>query len=162
MVKTEQKEIAFDIYQPFGPSILKTKLPSLYVDALNAQADKILKDKKLSKERDWSHNLAGNVKKEISIDHIAIKTFPEFLSEVKERDAQWPLMWIFLWKIHLKVSMSEETKYDKRAKNIRYRFDREGFKKARWEQLERKEKDYWRGSIQQWDQDRSIYAKKRV
>jgi hypothetical protein len=50
--------------------------------------------------------------------------------------------------------MSEETKYDKRAKNIRYRFDREGFKKARWEQLERKEKDFWRGSVQQWDQDR--------
>ena len=57
--------------------------------------------------------------------------------------------------------MSEETKYDKRAKNIRYRFDREGFKKARWEQLEGKEKDYWRSSVQQWDQDRSIHAKKR-
>ena len=58
--------------------------------------------------------------------------------------------------------MSEETKYDKRAKNIRYRYDREGFKNARWEQLERKEKDYWRGSVQQLDQDRSIHAKKRV
>ena len=58
--------------------------------------------------------------------------------------------------------MSEETKYDKRAKNIRYKYDREGFKNARWEQLERKEKDYWRGVVQQWDQDRSINAKKRV
>ena len=58
--------------------------------------------------------------------------------------------------------MSEETNYDKRAKNIRYKFDKEGFKKARWEQLARKEKDFWRGSVQQWDQDRSIYAKKRV
>tara|TARA_R110000824_G_scaffold47635_1_gene135448 strand:- start:336 stop:512 length:177 start_codon:yes stop_codon:yes gene_type:complete len=58
--------------------------------------------------------------------------------------------------------MSEETKYDKRAKNIRYKYDREGFKNARWEQLERKEKDYWRGVVQQWDQDRSIHAKKRV
>ena len=58
--------------------------------------------------------------------------------------------------------MSEETKYDKRAKNIRYRYDREGFKKARWEQLERKEKDFWSGSVQQWDQARSINAKKRV
>ena len=51
--------------------------------------------------------------------------------------------------------MSEETKYDKRAKNIRYRFDKEGFKKARGEQLDRKEKDFWRGSVQQWDQDRN-------
>tara|TARA_R100001143_G_scaffold16685_1_gene18735 strand:- start:215 stop:868 length:654 start_codon:yes stop_codon:yes gene_type:complete len=88
MVETEQKEIAFDIYQPFGPSILKTKLPSLYVDALNAQADKILKDKKLSKKRDWSHNLAGNVKKEISIDHMAIKTFPEFLATISQEYAK--------------------------------------------------------------------------
>jgi len=51
--------------------------------------------------------------------------------------------------------MSEETKYDKRAKNIRYKFDKEGFKKARWKQLDRKEKDFWRGSVQQWDQDRN-------
>ena len=88
MVETEQKEIAFDIYQPFGPSILKTKLPDLYVDALNKQVDKVLKDKKLSKERDWSHNLAGNVKKEISIDHIAIKTFPEFLATISQEYAK--------------------------------------------------------------------------
>ena len=88
MVKTEQKEIGFDIYQPFGPSILKTKLPDLYVDALNKQTDKVLKDKKLSKERDWSHNLAGNVKKEISIDHMAIKTFPEFLATISQEYAK--------------------------------------------------------------------------
>ena len=42
MVKTEELQIAFDIYQPFGPSILKTKLPQLYVDALNAQTDSVL------------------------------------------------------------------------------------------------------------------------
>ena len=55
-----------------------------------------------------------------------------------------------------------ETKYDKQAKNLLYRFDKEGFRKARWEQLERKEKDYWRGRVQQWSQDRSIHAKARV
>ena len=54
------------------------------------------------------------------------------------------------------------TKYDKQAKNLRSRFDKEGFKRARWEQLERKEKDYWRGRVQQWSQDRSIHAKARV
>jgi hypothetical protein len=51
--------------------------------------------------------------------------------------------------------MSDETKYDKRAKNLRYRFDKDGFSKARWEQLDRKEKDYWRGRVQQWEQDRA-------
>ena len=66
-----EEQISFDIYQPFGPSILKTKLPQVYVDALNKQSDDILNDEEKSKERDWSHNLAGNVKKEIS---RAIKT----------------------------------------------------------------------------------------
>jgi hypothetical protein len=51
--------------------------------------------------------------------------------------------------------MSDETKYDKPAKSLRYRFDKEGFKKARWEQLSIKEKDYWRGRVQQWHQDRN-------
>tara|TARA_R100000030_G_scaffold2549_1_gene2038 strand:+ start:552 stop:722 length:171 start_codon:yes stop_codon:yes gene_type:complete len=51
--------------------------------------------------------------------------------------------------------MSEETKYDKRAKNLRYRFDKEGFRRYRWEQLDRKEKDYWRGRVQQWEQDKN-------
>ena len=78
------EELKFDIYQPFGPSILKTKLPQAYVDALNQQSDKILNDEKLSKEHDWSHNLAGNVKKEIAIDHMAIKGFPEFLAVMSE------------------------------------------------------------------------------
>jgi len=51
--------------------------------------------------------------------------------------------------------MSDETKYDKRAKNLRYRFDKDGFRRARWEQLDRKEKDYWRGRVQQWEQDKA-------
>jgi len=73
------QEISYDIYQPFGPSILKVKMPQAYVNLLNAEADRILYDEKLSKEYDWSHNLAGNVKKEIAIDPSKIKGLPEFL-----------------------------------------------------------------------------------
>ena len=73
------QELQYDIYQPFGPSILKVSMPQGYVDLLNAQADGILFDEKLSEERDWSHNLAGNVKKEVAINHNEIKGFPEFL-----------------------------------------------------------------------------------
>ena len=51
--------------------------------------------------------------------------------------------------------MAEETKYDKQAKHLRYRFDRESVKKMGWEKIDRKEKDYWRGRVQQWNQDRS-------
>jgi len=79
------QDISYDIYQPFGPSILKVKMPQGYVNLLNAEADKILHDEKLSKKYDWSHNLAGNVKKEIAIDHNKIKGFPEFLVTMSDQ-----------------------------------------------------------------------------
>ena len=72
-------ELKYDIYQPFGPSILKTTLPQSFINLLNAEADTILHDEKLSKEHDWSHNLAGNVKKEVAIDQNKIPNFPEFM-----------------------------------------------------------------------------------
>ena len=78
MAAQTKTELKYDIYQPFGPSILKVKLPQNYVNLLNTEADRILHDEKLSKEHDWSHNLAGNVKKEIAIDHNKIKGLPEF------------------------------------------------------------------------------------
>ena len=79
MVEQIQTELKYDIYQPFGPSILKTTLPQGFVNLLNAEADRILHDDNLSKEHDWSHNLAGNVKKEVAIDQNKIPNFPEFM-----------------------------------------------------------------------------------
>ena len=79
MVEQIQTELKYDIYQPFGPSILKTTLPQGFVNLLNAEADHILYDDNLSKEHDWSHNLAGNVKKEFAIDQNKIPNFPEFM-----------------------------------------------------------------------------------
>ena len=78
------KKIKYDIYQPFGPSILKVRMPQGYVNLINAEADRILYDEKLSKEKDWSHNLAGNVRKEIEIDHNKIENFPEFLAAMSK------------------------------------------------------------------------------
>ena len=74
----DNQEINYDIYQPFVPSILKVKMPQSYVNLLNVEADTILYDEKLSKKHDWSHNLAGNVKKEIAIDPSKIKDFQNF------------------------------------------------------------------------------------
>ena len=79
------QEINYDIYQPFGPSILKVKMPQAYVNLLNTESDRILHDEKLSKKHDWSHNLAGNVKKEIAIDPSKIKGFPEFLVTMSDQ-----------------------------------------------------------------------------
>jgi len=80
-----EKDINYDIYQPFGPSILKVKMPQSYVNLFNVEADRILHDEKLSKKYDWSHNLAGNVKKEIAIDHNKIKGFPEFMVTMSDQ-----------------------------------------------------------------------------
>ena len=76
---SENLELKYDIYQPFGPSILKTTLPQSYINLLNTESDRILYDDKLSKEHYWSHNLAGNVKKEVAIDQNKIPNFPQFL-----------------------------------------------------------------------------------
>ena len=61
------EQLKYDIYQPFGPSVLKIKMPQQFVNLLNAEADRILHDEKLSKEHDWSHNLACNVNQEVGI-----------------------------------------------------------------------------------------------
>jgi len=79
------QDISYDIYQPFGPSILKVRMPQAFINLFNAEADRILYDEKLSKEHDWSHNLAGNVKKEIAIDHNKIKGFPEFMVTMSDQ-----------------------------------------------------------------------------
>ena len=81
----DNQEINYDIYQPFGPSILKVKMPQAYVNLLNAESDRILHDEQLSKKHDWSHNLAGNVKKEIAIDPSKIKGLPEFLVTMSDQ-----------------------------------------------------------------------------
>ena len=79
MAEQTQTNIQYDIYQPFGPSILKVKMPQVYVDSINAQADRVLNDEKLSKKYDWSHNLAGNVKKEVAINPENTKGFTQFI-----------------------------------------------------------------------------------
>ena len=41
----------------------------------------------------------------------------------------------------------ERTKYDRKARNYRYRYDVD-FKKYHWNDLDLKERDYWRGLVQ--------------
>ena len=41
----------------------------------------------------------------------------------------------------------ERTKYDKKARNYRYRYDID-FKKYHWNDLTLKDRDYWRGLVQ--------------
>ena len=85
MAETEQKEISYDIYQPFGPSILKTKLPEVYLEKIIELSDKLLGNVKLSKDFNWSYQLAGNVHKEVKLPHDDIEGFPTFLMALTEQ-----------------------------------------------------------------------------
>ena len=62
-----QKEIKlkFDAIRPFGPTVIKGKVPDFLLNIVNNKADELLGDPKLAKQWDWSPNLAGNVKQEV-------------------------------------------------------------------------------------------------
>ena len=64
-----QKEIKlkFDAIRPFGPTVVKGKVPDFILNKVNQKCDEILGDPKLAKEWDWSPNLAGNVKQEVRL-----------------------------------------------------------------------------------------------
>ena len=55
--------------------------------------------------------------------------------------------------------MSDTTRWHKRAKALRYKWDKASFHKAHWEKLDRKEKDYWRGRVQQYEQEQAEHVR---
>ncbi len=65
-IKKEIK-LQFDAIRPFGPTVVKGKVPNEIIDLVNRKSEELMKDPKLSKEWDWSGNLAGNVKQEVRI-----------------------------------------------------------------------------------------------
>ena len=54
-------------YYPFGPPIGYAELPKELVNDFNKGCDDIVKDKELSKSKDWSYNLVGQVEQELLI-----------------------------------------------------------------------------------------------
>ena len=62
------QEFQVDILRPFGPRILRAKMPMEYVNALNEQCDKILQDDNKRKELDESAELVGHVAEELRCD----------------------------------------------------------------------------------------------
>ena len=63
-IKKEFK-LKFDAIRPFGPTVIKGKVPPFLIDLVNEKTDELMKDPKLAKQWDWSQNLAGNVKQEV-------------------------------------------------------------------------------------------------
>jgi hypothetical protein len=77
-MEPKANNLALSMIKPFGPSIIKLRLPETTVSWMNAYVDEILEDEKKLKEFDHGSQLAGNVSQEISLE-------PEFLKKIN-----WP------------------------------------------------------------------------
>ena len=77
-----QYNIDFNIYRPFGPSVLHANLPRILVDHINRVSDDILGDEKKRQEKDYSQNLAGNVKYEIQFPMDKLPPFGDTLTKL--------------------------------------------------------------------------------
>ncbi len=73
-----------DILRPFGPRILKGKVPPRMLKALNDHCDSILKSSKKRKELDTSASLVGHVSEELdcSIDAPELNEFYRYLGDL--------------------------------------------------------------------------------
>jgi hypothetical protein len=67
------------IVKPFGPSIVKVKLPQALIDQLNEYTETIIKDEARLKALDHGPYLAGNVNQEILLEE-------EFMAKIKWMD----------------------------------------------------------------------------
>jgi hypothetical protein len=65
---TSAENLTISMIKPFGPSIVKVKLPELIVSQMNEYVDNILGDGDKLKELDHATQLAGNVSQEILLE----------------------------------------------------------------------------------------------
>ena len=80
--KQTEQVLKFDTIRPFGPTIMRGRMPDFITKMLDNKATEMLTDKKLSKEFDHSGNLAGNVEKEVRFPQDWMNT-QEFLPMVQ-------------------------------------------------------------------------------
>tara|TARA_B100000787_G_scaffold102652_1_gene76006 strand:- start:260 stop:889 length:630 start_codon:yes stop_codon:yes gene_type:complete len=78
------ENIQIQITQPFGPSIVKLKLPDEFIIKMNEYVEEINKDKKKLRELDNGPNLVGAVKQEIILEKDFMRSIKwnEFLTIV--------------------------------------------------------------------------------
>jgi hypothetical protein len=68
------------IFRPFGPSIVKAKMPTEVMDSLNKYIDTTIKDEEKSKELDYGHNQEFR----ISQEHAKTSGWLNFLGNVAQ------------------------------------------------------------------------------
>ena len=80
----KKNKMDLEILKPFGPSIVKAKIPEEIVSSLNNHIDDLAKNKEDISKLDYGSNLAGNVSQEFRLEINFMKKikWAEFLSSV--------------------------------------------------------------------------------
>ena len=73
------KPASVKITRPFGPFIGKFSLPDALVRDINNHVEATTSDSQLVESLDWSHNLVGKVKQELSITDEVLEPYETFL-----------------------------------------------------------------------------------
>ena len=58
----------YTLYRPFGPQILKAKIPQKIIDGINKHIDDLILDKKRKEKQNYGHYLAGDVTQEFKLE----------------------------------------------------------------------------------------------
>ena len=67
--------MSLQIYKPFGPSVMKVKIPEKILNDLNHYVDKIIENKEKKTKLDYGNQLAGDVTQEFKLE-------PEFATKI--------------------------------------------------------------------------------
>ena len=83
-MKSQAQQLALQMIKPFGPSIIKVKLPEMIVAKLNEYVDTVLADGRKLQALDHGPKLAGNVNQEFLVETEFLKKlqWAEFLAFV--------------------------------------------------------------------------------
>jgi uncharacterized protein (TIGR02466 family) len=89
-MESKKNKLEINILRPFGPSIIKIKMPDELVIKMNEYVDTIIADQKKSIELDHGNSLAGNVNQEFILEQEFMKNikWAEFLASAC---TQWML-----------------------------------------------------------------------
>ena len=89
-MELKKNNFEIKVLRPFGPSIIKFRIPNEIIIRMNDYVDKIVKDQNKSKELDHGSSLAGNVNQEFLLEQEFMKDirWAEFLASAC---GQWVL-----------------------------------------------------------------------
>tara|TARA_B100001029_G_C14859615_1_gene338400 strand:- start:73 stop:702 length:630 start_codon:yes stop_codon:yes gene_type:complete len=79
--------MSIKVLKPFGPSVVKARLPDEIISEMNNYIDQVVKNTQKSKELDYGDQLAGNVKQEIVLEKDFMQKIKwiEYLASITQK-----------------------------------------------------------------------------